>query len=146
MLSSSSVVYSLGAGTDISFDLELIKRFNVKVHAFDPTPRCIDWLKTQSLPAEFVFYPIGISNEDGQIKMAPPANPNHVSSRPVPSDSASSAEPAEFPVKRLATIAKELGHPHLDLVKIDVEGLEYLIVPDCRRHRPIKPPSVSTSY
>jgi hypothetical protein len=54
-LSERSVVYSLGVGEDISFDLELIKRFAVTVHAFDPTPRSIAWLANQALPARFRF-------------------------------------------------------------------------------------------
>src|SRR5436305_14661221 len=41
-LSADSVVYSFGIGEDISFDLQLIDRFAVKVHAFDPTPRSLD--------------------------------------------------------------------------------------------------------
>jgi len=31
----------------------------------------------------------------------------------------------KFPVKSLATIMKELGHNHVDLLKVDVEGYEW---------------------
>lgn len=38
-LNSQSICYCAGAGEDISFDLELIKKFRCKVFIFDPTPR-----------------------------------------------------------------------------------------------------------
>jgi hypothetical protein len=41
-LSVSSVVYFFGVGEDVSFELEMIRQFGVRVHAFDPTPRSID--------------------------------------------------------------------------------------------------------
>src|SRR4051812_17502788 len=64
-LREDSVVYSFGVGTDISFDLELIDRFGVQVHAFDPTPRSISWLKSQNLPDRFIFHDYGVSDHDG---------------------------------------------------------------------------------
>ena len=33
---ADSVVYSFGVGTDVSWDKEMIQRFDVTVHAFDP--------------------------------------------------------------------------------------------------------------
>src|SRR5262245_55558008 len=38
-----SIVYSFGIGRDITYDLGLIERFGVTVHAFDPTPICLNW-------------------------------------------------------------------------------------------------------
>src|SRR5437899_12167977 len=54
-LSASSVVYSMGVGEDISFYLDLIQRFGLQVHAFDPTPRSSKLLHTQSVPLELQF-------------------------------------------------------------------------------------------
>src|SRR2546422_4337553 len=64
-LRKDSVVYSLGVGTDISFDLELIARTGVVVHAFDPTPRSVEWIRNQHLPIEFVFHEVGVADYDG---------------------------------------------------------------------------------
>jgi len=36
---ATAVVYSLGIGEDISFDLALIEKYGARVHAFDPTPK-----------------------------------------------------------------------------------------------------------
>ena len=44
-LNSKSVVYSIGIGTDASFDLELINTFNCEIYGFDPTPKSIRWVK-----------------------------------------------------------------------------------------------------
>jgi hypothetical protein len=78
-LSSQSVVYSVGVGEEISFDLELIHRFGVTVHAFDPTPRSIAWVQSRPLPPEFVFHSYGIAGQDGMRRFVPPANQNFVS-------------------------------------------------------------------
>ena len=64
-ISRDSVVYSFGAGEDISFDIELIRRFGVSVHSFDPTPKSIAWLRTQTLPPQFVFHDYGLAHFDG---------------------------------------------------------------------------------
>ena len=71
---SSGIVYSFGVGKDISFDLELIKRYNFEVHAFDPTPTSIRWLAEQSLPPGFHFHTYGLADYDGTAEFVLPAN------------------------------------------------------------------------
>src|SRR6185436_1131907 len=39
LLSTNSICYCVGAGEDISFEVELINQFNCNVYTFDPTPR-----------------------------------------------------------------------------------------------------------
>ena len=46
-----SVVYSVGTGEDLSFDLAIIERFGCAVHGFDPTPKTVDSLMRLDLPA-----------------------------------------------------------------------------------------------
>lgn len=127
-LSENSVIYSFGVGTDISFDLEMIRRFGVHVHAFDPTPRSIAWVRSQALPGEFVFHEYGISDHDGNAVFHPPENCGFVSysifSR------GSSETTVEAPVSRLATIMKSLGQEGIDVLKMDIEGAEYDVVSD----------------
>jgi FkbM family methyltransferase len=127
-LSPESIVYSAGVGEDISFDIELIKRFAVTVHAFDPTPRSIAWTGSQLLPSQFVMHAYGIANVDGMLSFGLPDNPSHVSlstARGRPADQLLS-----LPVRRLSSIMRELGHPHIDLLKMDIEGSEYCVVED----------------
>ncbi|MBT8086481.1 MAG: hypothetical protein KJO46_00535, partial [Gammaproteobacteria bacterium] len=51
-LDSESVVYSLGVGDNIDFDLALISRCGASVHAFDPTPDAVTTLGAESLPPQ----------------------------------------------------------------------------------------------
>jgi FkbM family methyltransferase len=127
-LSASSVIYCAGVGEEISFDLELIRRFGVRVHAFDPTPRSIQWVQSQTLPQEFTFHPYGIADFDGTSKFLPPKNPDHVSHTLLPRETPWSA--IQIPVHRLGTIAGMLGHAEIDLLKMDIEGAEYAAIAD----------------
>lgn len=127
-LGASSIVYSFGVGEEISFDLELIRRFGVCVHAFDPTPRSIEWLSRQSLPGNFLFHPYGLADFDGHAKFLPPVNPAHVSHTVVERNTPWPA--IEVAVRRLASIMQDLGHDHIDLLKMDIEGAEYAVLKD----------------
>jgi len=127
-LSASSVVYSFGVGEDISFDLALIRRFDARVHAFDPTPRSIEWLQSQRVPPEFVFHAYGVAGFDGNCAFLPPENPAHVSHTIVKRESLRPA--IEVPMHRLETIMNLLGHEHIDLLKMDIEGAEYGVIAD----------------
>ncbi len=74
-LSASSIVYSFGVGEDISFDVALIHQFGLRVHAFDPTPQSIEWLRGQTLLPEFIFHAYGVAGFDGSCVFMPPENP-----------------------------------------------------------------------
>lgn len=119
-VASKPLVYSFGIGEDISFDLEMIERFGATVHAFDPTPKSIAWLKTQDLPESFHCHELGIGGHDGTASFVPPKNPEHVSHR-----LATAGQGVEFQVQTLRTVMQSLGHSQLDVLKLDVEGSEY---------------------
>lgn len=121
-------VYSFGVGEDVSFDLELIRRFHATVHAFDPTPRSIAWIANQELPEHFHFHPCGIAKHDGVSSFAPPANPAHVSHTMIARRGAAASR--ELPVKRIQTLLSELRHGRIDLLKMDIEGAEYMVIDD----------------
>jgi FkbM family methyltransferase len=127
-LTSTSIVYSFGLGEDISFDLSLIEQSSVHIHAFDPTPRSLAWLKTQQLPPQFHIHPVGLADYDGMAQFRAPANPNHVSHTMV--SPAHNENTISVPVRRLSTIMTELGHARIDLLKMDIEGAEYQVLED----------------
>jgi len=127
-LSGGSVVYSFGVGEEISFDRELIDRFRMTVHAFDPTPRSVAWVRAQALPDQFVFHPYGVAAQDGLRRFTPPRNQRHVSYTLL--ERGSPGAGIEVPVQRLSTIMRTLGHARVDLLKMDVEGAEYEVIDD----------------
>jgi FkbM family methyltransferase len=128
-LGPTSVVYSFGIGEDVSFDLAVIERFGCKVHAFDPTPRSLAWVDAQDLPPGFTMRPVGLADYDGVASFAPPANSAHVSHRIVDGAGASTpGDVVQFPVKRLDTLMRELGHGHIDVLKMDIESSEYAVI------------------
>jgi FkbM family methyltransferase len=126
-ITAASVVYSVGVGSDISFDAALIARENVEIHAFDPTPRSIAWINEQALPDGFHFHPWGLAAHDGTAEFAAPACVDHVSFRIV--DTKEHTNTIACPVLRLRTIMERLGHTHVDILKMDIEGAELSVLP-----------------
>jgi FkbM family methyltransferase len=89
----------------------------------------VSWARSQALPAAFVLHEFGLAASDGTASFSPPLDPTHVSYSMVRRDPNGSAIRAE--VRRLATIAAMLGHTHINLLKMDIEGAEYAALPDC---------------
>ena len=131
-ITSDSVVYSFGVGEDISFDLGMISQFGVTVHAFDPTPRSIAWLHAQTTPIGFRFHEYGIANYDGVARFFPPDNRTFVSYSAVHRGSLATGL-VDAPVRRLSSIMQQLGHEHIDVLKMDIEGSEYDVIEDVLR-------------
>jgi FkbM family methyltransferase len=119
------IIYSFGVGTNISFDLELIDGFDCDVFAFDPTPKSIEWIKNQKLPANFNFYEFGIDKKDGMVEFYLPDNPDHVSATVFSESPVKKTKVVTVPMKSFGSIINELGHTQIDVLKLDIEGSEY---------------------
>jgi FkbM family methyltransferase len=129
-INSNSIVYSFGVGTDISFDLELISKTNCTVYAFDPTPQSIEFVNSiKSLPPNFIFQPYGIANYNGKAKFFKPSNDNYVS-HSITNNQNTKKEYIEVDVKTIHELMKINHHESLDIVKMDIEGAEYEVIPD----------------
>ena len=132
-LSAASVCYCPGVGEDISFDLGIIEKYGCTVHGIDPTPRAREHVaKVANNNTLYTFHPVGLWNEDTELSFYEPADPAHVS-HSVDDLQSSSREGFKAKVKRLSSIMQDLGHTHIDLLKMDIEGAEYPVIEDLIR-------------
>ncbi len=129
-LNRRSVVYSAGIGRDISFDRSLIGRYRLELHAFDPTPTCLAWLKRRGVPAGFHFHELGIGATDGTVRLAAPTPPLDYSFHTLPAEDGSDWRRIECRIMRIGSIMRMLGHSTVDLLKLDIEGAEFEVVDD----------------
>jgi FkbM family methyltransferase len=131
-LDENSLIYSVGVGEDVSFDLELITHFKLHIHAFDPSPRSIAWIEEQTLPESFYFYPFGLAARDGTVKFSIPDEPGIHSLKLTRShrDQESTEKTIELPVHQLSSILQKLQHEKIDVLKMDIEGAEYEVIED----------------
>jgi FkbM family methyltransferase len=143
-INKSSIVYSFGIGEEASFDIALIKKINLTIHAFDPTPKSIEWVEKQDFPDNFIMHEYGVASFDGTVSFNPPENPDHVSHTLL--DRQSTKEQAiTVPVKRLITIMKEQGHDKIDILKMDIEGAEYDVINDINKSN-IRPQQILIEF
>lgn len=149
-LKADSICYCAGAGEDISFDLELVRRFGSSVWLFDPTPRAIlhfehlqeHTLAGTSFPinrdpesaydvsvsdlSRLHYSPIGLWSADEMLKFYSPADTSHVSHSILNLQRTTSY--LEVQVRRLKNVMNELGHDRIDLLKLDIEGAEITVL------------------
>jgi FkbM family methyltransferase len=124
-LDSNSIVYSGGVGNDISFEHALAKQFGCVVYLLDPSPTGV---KTMSLPENnvpfFRFMPVGLAGSCCTLRLAPPLYADEGSWFATER----SAGAIEAQCLDLATLLKQNGHDHVDLLKLDIEGAEYSVL------------------
>lgn len=128
LLNHDSIVYSFGIGTDITFDLKCIKKHHCHVFGFDPTPKSIDWIASRELTDNFHFFDYGISSETGFMNFFLPTRPRGTSGSMILNPIVTADKTISVPMKSFDDITKELGHNHVDLVKMDIEGSEYEVL------------------
>jgi FkbM family methyltransferase len=127
LVSAESIVYCVGCGEDISFDLALIERFGCSVHAFDPTPRAIAHVaKVASGERRYHFLPLGLWSRPDRLRFFAPRDPRHVSHSAL--NLQGTQDYFEADVDRLSAIMSRAGHTGLDLLKLDIEGAEYAVL------------------
>lgn len=122
------ICYCIGAGGDVSFDLELIRRYGAVVRAVDPVEAYAAAAVEQGAgEPRFSFRQAALTTRDGPVRMQTHHEPG--------SQSLSAAglydtdEWIEVDGRTLSSLMREFGDDHIDLLKLDVEGSEYELVP-----------------
>ena len=128
LINSQSRILSFGVGENLSFEYELVKRFDCKVDVFDPTPKSIAWFKKNNSVQSIVLHEYGVSDVDGFLKFMPPDNPDHVSHTVV--KGIYKTTPIKLRVQKLSTILENLHIKNIDILKMDIEGSEYTVIND----------------
>lgn len=152
-LDDNSVVYCAGVGEDISFDVLIANQYNCNIYMFDPTPRAIvhtnmikDCFKSNITPEsnnrfgggdsnyinllfshkvdpnKLILHEYGIFTSDTHLNFFAPENKEFVSHSLIQKNM--SNDYINVPVKSISSIMKNLGHDHIDLLKLDIEGVE----------------------
>jgi len=124
-LSPSSIVYSIGLGENISWDLSIIQKHGCKVWGYDPTPKTTRFIAALQLPDGFIYRAEGIALKPGNLGFSLPLNKNHVSLR---AGRTGSGETVVLPVNTLQAWMAQNGHSYIDILKMDVEGMEYVLL------------------
>jgi FkbM family methyltransferase len=157
-LTSASVCYCVGAGTDVSLDTELASRFNARVFVFDPMPYALahftDLVKSAKAGKKYytdsnktgyaytissealaavTYCATGVWNEKKIVKFYVPARDNYAG-HSITNLQKTEAY-IEAPVDTLVNIMRELGHRQLDLLKLEIEGSEYTVIKDVLANR-----------
>jgi FkbM family methyltransferase len=137
-LTADSVCYLAGLGENASFDLGLIERYGCTVQAFDPVPEAARYAAAISGRAPgWRFWPVGLWSEDGTMRFYEHFQPGFVSRSATNMHATDNYLQAN--VRSLDSLMAELGHEHIDLLKLSVEGAEYEIIDTVlARHIPVE--------
>jgi FkbM family methyltransferase len=120
--------YCVGVGADISFDLELIHRFGARVRAFEPVPSFVDLaLQTAAGEPRFGAQAFAIAPTDGPIRMQSTHHPGSASVSPA--GLYDTHDYTEMAGRSIASLMAEHGDQRIDLLKLDIEGGEYELLP-----------------
>lgn len=158
-LGPHSICYLAGAGEDISFDCALVQHFGCQTRIIDPTPRAVEHFQqlseavhkgkrfpvnnsatefynlTPEQLAQIKFLPVGLADQDIELKFFLPKNPAHVSCSTVNLQRTDDFFTAQC--HRLSTIMAQQHNNQIDLLKMDIEGAEYAVIRDLVSNGPL---------
>ena len=138
MLNADSVVYSVGVGEDIRFDLSLIARYGCTVHAMDPVPRSAVYARSAAAyEPRYDYHELAVWSRDETVTFYAPRQEGHVSHSAVNLFETDVAFEASG--RTLRSLMGEWGHNRIDLLKVSAEGAEFEILQTLLRDGPVVP-------
>lgn len=168
-LDKDSICYLVGVGEDITFDCEIVDKYQCKGILFDPTPRSVAHFENvlqdpgiSPIPADknypdysrfsqslhlLQYVNAGIAGSDEIVQFYPPSSPGAVSHSIDNIKNTSAAGGFKAQCYKLSTVMKDLGHEKIDLLKLNIEGAEIYIVNDIIKDQlPVKMIAVDFDY
>lgn len=128
-LTPDSRVISAGVGEDASFDLSVISKYGCRVDALDPTPKSIAWARATIHEPRFVLHEWALSASDEPLRLYLPVHEAFVSAS-CRSGRHTSMRHVDVAAVTVQTLFERLEAPTVDVLKMDIEGAEYGVIPD----------------
>ena len=127
-LNKGSVCYCAGVGYDLSFELELIRRFWCRVFGFDPSPRAKGFVARIGAEAVgYDFHRMALGDRDEIRKFSNAGDTTYIGI-PATNDVLRTEKHYETPCRRVATVMNEWGHGSLALLKLDLDSGTHAVV------------------
>ena len=131
---NDSVVFSVGVGKDVTFDVAAVRRYNARVDCFDPTLGRQDFETlispfklTSAERARISFYPFGLAAKDDVLTFY--RNPARLTMATTVQQNKASGYKGKHaflaPVLRLQTLMTMAERRRVEVLKVDIEGSEY---------------------
>ncbi len=128
VIASSWTCYLVGAGGDVSLELELVSRYGANVRSFDAVAHFVELAREDAGdPPEFSAHHAAIAVKDGPLRMQrshDPASQSVSAARLYDTNSY-----VELPGRSVPSLMNELGDSRIELLKLDIEGSEYEVLP-----------------
>lgn len=139
---SKPIIYSFGVGNDVSFDVEAADLFGVPIFMYDPTPNVALFMKDFEDNEHLIFKKEGIYSRDAEVKLYTSDKVLNSSLYPI-----HGKEKHEIVrCRTLADFMAENGHDHIDILKMDVEGVSDEVLEQIMDETQIRPKQIVTEF
>lgn len=129
IIPDNAVVLSFGIGTDTAFEETILQNYkDARIYAFDPTPKSQEYVKRLADEERFMFFPYGLSKNDGEETFYLPQDDSQVSCSMI-KNMYSSERKISVEMKCFSSVLQIIGGlKWIDLIKMDIEGTEFEVI------------------
>ena len=124
VVQSGWTCYGIGAGGDVSYDLELVRRYQARLRIVEPVEEFVEQARAATGGVDDVIVcHAALASADGTLRMQ---RTSHPGSRSVSASGLYDGSGyIDVPSRSLRSLMAENGDETIDLLKLDVEGSEY---------------------
>lgn len=98
-----------------------------QIHCFEPATDTWQTLQQQGFPPNVVCNRLGVGAETGTMKLYIEGKNSELNSL-YPNESHASTQSIEVPITTIDAYCRELAIPHIDFLKVDVEGHDFAVL------------------